>query len=84
VYANVLFCDAGELFGSAKSALDTAFGHGQGGGGGLFAVSADCGKDKMGMSMRFPVPSQDIDGCLRQGYIAVFGPFAAVNMEHLP
>jgi hypothetical protein len=68
----------------AEELLDTAFGHGQGGGGCLFAVSADGGKDKMGMSMRFPVPSQDIDGCLRQGYIAVFGPFAAVNMEHLP
>lgn len=33
VDANVLFCDTGQLFGSAKSAMDTAFGHGQGGGG---------------------------------------------------
>jgi len=82
VDANVLFCDAGELFCSAKSALDTAFGHGQGGGGCLFAVSADGGKDKMRMSMRFPVLSQDIDGCVRQGDIAVLRPFAAVDMEH--
>ncbi len=83
VNGDVLFRDAGQLFGSSEGALDTAFGHSRGSIRRSPAVSSDSREDKPRMPMGFPMLPEDMEGSFRQGDVAVFCPFATMDMNHL-
>ena len=81
--ADVSFADTGALFGFAKSALDAAAGHGGGGAGQVFVIASGGGKEPGGVAVGFPGGSQQVEGVIGQGDVAVLGALPPVHVDHV-
>ena len=76
--------DTGALFGLAKSALDAAAGHGRGGAGQVVLIARPSGgKEPGGMAVGFPGGSQQVEGAIGQGDVAVLGALTPVHVDHV-
>src|SRR6056297_1520831 len=66
----------------ADRLLDGAGLDGRGADGGLFVITSFGGKEKPRMAMGFPMTAEPVQSFLRQWHVAIFGSFAAMNVEH--
>jgi hypothetical protein len=77
-----LFLDSCSNLGPAKDPLDTAFSHGKLSVLCSFAVSAKGREEETRMTVGSPIASEQMEGGLREGDVAILGAFAAVDMNH--
>jgi hypothetical protein len=77
-----LFLDSSSNLGPAEDPLDTAFSHGKLSVLCSFAVSAKGREEETRMTVGSPIASEQMEGGLREGDVAILGAFAAVDMNH--
>ena len=75
------FGHAGTLCGFTEGALDAGPTHRVGGRRAVLVIAPGGGEEPGRVSMRFPVGSQESQGVVGQGDVAVFGALAAVDMD---
>ena len=75
------FGNAGTLCGLTEGALDAGPTHRGGGRRALLLIAPGGGEEPGRVSMRFPIGSQESQGVLGQGDVAVFGALASVDMD---
>lgn len=81
--SDVAFDDASPLGRFAESARDAAAAQGRGRGGHVFVLASRGGKEPGGVTMGFPVETQELQGVMRPGDIAVLGAFTAVDVDRV-
>lgn len=69
------------MFGCAAGTLDTGATHGRGCRRALLVITPSSGKEPGGVTVGFPVGSQQREGRFGQGDIPVFGALTAVDMD---
>jgi hypothetical protein len=79
-----LFSDSGGKLSPTKGPLDTAFGHGSLRFPGSISASADGWEDEGGMAMGDPIATEQVKGGLGEGYVAVLGALAPMDVDHHP
>ncbi len=81
VDGDLAFLYAGLPHGAAQGSLDAGFGHGGLASGGPVAVSSLGWEDECGVSVGGPVATEQSQCGVRKGDIAIFGTFAAVDVD---
>jgi hypothetical protein len=75
------FGDPSPVFGGAEGALDTAPTHGSGRGRALLVIPSGGGKEPGGVTMGFPIGTEQREGLGGQRDVPVFGALAAGDMD---
>jgi len=81
--ADVACDDASPLYGFSARALDAAAAHGRSRGGHVCVIASRGGKEPGGVAMGCPGDTQELQGVMRQGDIAVLGARAAVDVDRV-
>jgi hypothetical protein len=75
------FGDVDSLFGDAEGTLNTGPTHGRGCGGTLLVIPPGGGKEPGGMTVGFPVGTEQSQRICGEGHVTVLGAFPAVDMD---